>query len=75
MSDDDKTRLTPDEAKARFGELLHRPTRTHMEFDDPDGRGIWRPQFNVDKTLRDYRLYRPVRATKVRPAWRPKGKA
>ena len=71
---DDETSLTPDEARKRFGELLHGSTRTHMQFDGPDG-GVWRPRFDADLTLLEYRLYRPVRGPKkVRPAWRPKGK-
>ena len=73
MSDDDKTRLTPDEARARFGELLHQPTRTYMFFNEPTG-GTWVPRFNIDMSLLEYRLLRPVRTKKARPPYQPKGK-
>lgn len=70
---DDETSLTPEQARARFGELLHQPTRTYRFFDGPDG-GVWRPRFDMDRTLLEYRLYRPAQKAKTRLAWRPKGR-
>ena len=34
-----------------------------MHFDGPSG-GVWRPRFDIDKTLLEYRLHRPTQATK-----------
>lgn len=56
--------LTPDEARRRFGELIHRPSQTYREFvDDVDG-GIWRPVY-ADGELVSYRLYQ-IRKLKKR---------
>lgn len=60
---DDEISLTPEQARARFGDLLHKPTRTYMFFEEPTG-GTWRPRFYMDRTLLDYRLYRPAQSTK-----------
>ena len=46
--------LTPEEARARFGHLMHQATRTYQEFEEP--AGIWRPVI-VDGVLTSYRLY------------------
>ncbi len=48
--------ITLDEARARFGEILHAGTRTYREFDDPEGGGIWRPIY-VEGEVVSYRLY------------------
>ena len=62
--------LSPDQAQARFGELIHPATRTYREFEEPGG-GIWRPEFYGGKLMR-YRLYpetKPAKSTR----WRRKG--
>ena len=48
------TRLTPREAKKRFGELKG-PTGAHREFED--ATGLWRPEFDADVKLSAYRLF------------------
>ena len=48
--------ITPDEARDRFGPLLHAATRTYREFEDTDGGGIWRPVI-VDGEVVSYRLH------------------
>ncbi len=55
--------LDPMQARARFGELVHAKTRTHREFDDPDG-GIWRPDI-LDGALMAYKLYPEPRTVKA----------
>ena len=63
--------LTPDQARARFGELLHPATRTHVHFADPAG-GEWRPEL-AGGELRGYRLHPALKVPHVRPPFRPKG--
>ena len=58
--------ITLDEARKRFGELLHGPTKTYQQVDDPDG-GIWRPIY-VGRELTGYGLYKLNRVTKKRPS-------
>ena len=48
--------ITPDEAREKFGELLHAAARTYREFDDPEG-GIWRPIYQGGELI-GYRLYK-----------------
>ena len=54
--------IPPEEARQRFGEILHAGTMTYREFDDPDG-GIWRPVF-VEHELTGYRLYKLTKLPK-----------
>lgn len=54
--------IPPEEARKRFGEIMHAGTKTFREFDDPEG-GIWRPVF-VEKELVGYRLYKLTKLTK-----------
>lgn len=64
--DDDK--LTPNEALARWGDLLHGPTRTYREFEEPDGQGLWRPVYEAGE-LKGYRRYMIRKLTK-KVVWR-----
>ena len=64
--------ITPDEAREKFGELLHAPTRTYREFEE-EGEGIWRPIY-VDGGMAGYRLQRLHKLTKKLPKWRPRRK-
>ena len=61
-------RLTPNEARARFGEILHAGTRTYREFEDPETGGIWRPVL-VDGEVESYRLYK-LHKLKRKVVWR-----
>lgn len=70
---DDETSLTPEQARARFGDLLHGPTRTYMFFEGDEG-GTWVPRLDMDKSLLGYRLHRPAGKSKGKPVWRPKVK-
>ena len=60
-------RLTPDEARARFGALQDAPTRTYREFEDPEG-GVWRPVYNGGE-LQEYRFYK-LHKLKRKVVWR-----
>ena len=61
--------ITPEEARQRFGELEHSPTRTYREFD-ADG-GIWRPVYSGHELI-GYRLYKIQKVSKTHPSsrWR-----
>lgn len=37
-----KIRLTPAEARRKWGELVHGPTRTYLHFEEAGG--MWRPE-------------------------------
>lgn len=50
-----KQRLTPSEARRKFGELLYEPTRTYRHFEADDGD--WRPELS-DGELTGYRWYK-----------------
>ena len=74
--DEDEYRLTPDQARERFGELTvpvgnH---RVHRHFSSPEGE--WMTHFdttNAGLVLSEYRLLK--RRAGVKPVmWRPKGK-
>ena len=58
--------LTPEEARERFGTLVHGPTQTHREF--AEAGGIWRPIL-VDGELVSYRLYE-LHKPKRKLSWR-----
>lgn len=60
------TTLTLDDARARFGELIHQPTQTYMYFDD--GPWIWRPEFENRNVVR-YRRY-PQPRSELKVTWR-----
>ena len=64
--------ITPDEARARFGDLVHAATRTYREFEDSAG-GIWRPVYDGGD-LAGYRLYKLHRLTKKLPKWWPRSR-
>jgi hypothetical protein len=65
--------ITPDEARARFGELLAGdPVKTYQHFETPEGD--WRPVFGPGPrgrglVLTGYRLYPPIKP--VQPARSP----
>lgn len=58
--------LSPDDARARFGELKHRGA--HAEFTKPQG-GVWRPEFGPGLVLKGYRLH-PAPTMTARTVWR-----
>ena len=62
--------LSPSEARARFGDLLDRATRTHRHFEAPEGD--WRPVLGSDMTLDCYRLYAPSRVPHLNAPYRRK---
>lgn len=75
MPPPEAARLTPDGAQARFGDLLDPATRTHRHFEQPDG--VWRPEMDAGPrgmTLREYRLYPPVKAGPTKVWFKPKPK-
>ena len=50
--------ITPDEARERFGELMHgdeRGVRSYLSFIDGDG--LWKPEYNFWSNLIGYRRY------------------
>lgn len=59
------TRLTPDQARKKWGELLHARTRTYSYF--PDGDGEWRPELQGGE-LAGYRWHKLHKTGKTR--WR-----
>ena len=60
-------RMTLEQARERFGEIMHASTRTYREFDDPEGAGIWRPVY-VDGEIASYRLHKVHKMKKT--VWR-----
>ena len=64
--------ITPDEAREKFGQLMHEPTRTYREFEE-EGEGIWRPIY-AEGGIAGYRLHRLHKLTKKLPKWRPRGR-
>ena len=75
----DETWLTPDQARARFGELTVPagvgPIRVHATFERPEG--LWHPVFDQTETglvLRGYQLHALFRQPPSRPPYRPKAR-
>lgn len=60
-----KTFLTPDEARAQFGELIETRNGTHQHFAGEGGD--WRPVFEEGMVLSGYRFY-PSQSRKRPPA-------
>lgn len=58
-----KQRLTPSEARRKFGELLHEPTRVYRHFEIDDGD--WRPEL-VGGELAGYRWYKRHKISNTR---------
>ncbi len=55
--------LTPEEARVRFGSLLDPRTRTHCEFERPEG--LWRPVLGDGMRLASYRLFPKPKSIKT----------
>ncbi len=69
----DEIRLTPEEARRRFGDLRD-PAGAHRMFEEPEGE--WRPEFDKHVKLIGYRLYPPRSTDSPRKVlfrnWRPR---
>jgi hypothetical protein len=70
----DETRLTPEQARKRFGELTAPAGRHRVHQHFSSDEGDWRPEFDTDMRLVGYHPFRVRTPGGRKVSFRPKGK-